>query len=252
MTETADTTTVPLKDLTGWTALVTGATSGIGRAAAVQLGRQGADVVAHGRDQERGAQVLDEIAEVGGTGRFLAADLGEAGSAQRLATEAGNVDILVNNAGFSWFGPTVDLDEPTLHQLFAANVYSAYLLVAALAPKMAAQGRGVIINLSSMAGTIGLPGAAAYSATKAALSALTRSWAAEYASAGIRVNTVAPGPVYTSGALPERITALGETTLLNRAAQPDEIGELIGFLASPRAAYITGALFPADGGRTAI
>jgi NAD(P)-dependent dehydrogenase (short-subunit alcohol dehydrogenase family) len=96
------------------------------------------------------------------------------------------------------------------------------------------------------------PGAAAYGATKAALVAMTRSWAAEFSPSGVRVNAIAPGPVLTAGAAPGRIEALGATTLLARAAQPGEIAEVIAFLASPRASYITGAVFAADGGRTAI
>jgi hypothetical protein len=102
-----------------------------------------------------------------------------------------------------------------------------------------------------MAGHIGLAGGAAYGATKAALSAMTRSWAAEFSPAGVRVNTVAPGPVYTR-ASPERITQLGATTLFGRAAQADEIAEVIAFVMSDRASYITGAVIPVDGGRTAI
>jgi NAD(P)-dependent dehydrogenase (short-subunit alcohol dehydrogenase family) len=103
-----------------------------------------------------------------------------------------------------------------------------------------------------MAGQIGLAGGAAYGATKAALASLTRSWAAEFSPRGVRVNSIAPGPAYTEGALPERIEALGNTTLLARAAQPAEIADVIAFLASPRAAYITGTVIAADGGRTAI
>ena len=103
-----------------------------------------------------------------------------------------------------------------------------------------------------MAGTIGLAGGAAYGATKLSMIALTRAWAAEFAPNGIRVNAVAPGPVYTEGAVGERTAALGDTTLLKRAAQPEEIADAIAFLASPRASYITGAVLPVDGGRTAI
>jgi NAD(P)-dependent dehydrogenase (short-subunit alcohol dehydrogenase family) len=218
----------------------------------VRLASQGASVVVHGRDPDRGAQVVDEITAVGGKGRFVAADMADPAQVARLAEEAGDVDILVNNAGFSWFGPTTDLSAETLDRLFGANVQSAYLLVSALAPKMVAQGGGVIVNVSSMVATIGIAGAAAYSATKAALAAFTRCWAAEYSPSGVRVIAVAPGPVYTSGAAPERISALGDTTLLGRAAQPSEIANIIGFLVSPQASYVTGATIPVDAGRTAV
>jgi len=240
------------RDLEGLSALVTGATSGIGRAVAEHLARSGAELVVHGRDAGRGSAVVDAIAEEGGKARFLAADLGDLAQLDDMAAQAGPVDVLVNNAGFSWFGPTADLDVATFDQLFAANVRAAYFLVAALAPKMAARGSGSIINLSSMAGQIGLSGGAAYAATKGALASMTRSWAAEFSPAGVRVNAVAPGPVLTVGAAPDRIEALGATTLLGRAAQPSEIAEVIAFLAAPSASYVTGAVFAADGGRTAI
>jgi NAD(P)-dependent dehydrogenase (short-subunit alcohol dehydrogenase family) len=239
-------------DLRGQTALVTGATSGIGRAIAVQFARMGADVLVHGRDATRGTQVVEEIEHAGGRARFVAADLSDPVDLQRLVEDVGDVDLLVNSAGFSWFGPTAELDIDTFDALFASDVRAPYFLVAALAPKMAAKGMGSIINISSMAGQIGLAGAAAYGATKAAMSSMTRAWAAEYSPSGVRVNAIAPGPVFTAGASPERIEALGSTTLLNRAANVEEIAEVVGFLASPRASYITGAIVAADGGRTAI
>jgi NAD(P)-dependent dehydrogenase (short-subunit alcohol dehydrogenase family) len=209
-------------------------------------------VLVHGRDAARGEAVVDEIIADGARARFAAADLTDAAGVERLAAEAAEVDVLVNNAGFSWFGPTADLDPATFDLMFAANVRSAYFLVAAIAPQMAKRGTGSIINLGSMAGQIGLPGGAAYSATKAALASLTRSWAAEFSPRGVRVNTVAAGPAYTDGALPERTAALGQTTLLGRAAEAGEIADVVAFLASPKAAYITGAVIAADGGRTAI
>jgi NAD(P)-dependent dehydrogenase (short-subunit alcohol dehydrogenase family) len=238
-----------VRDLEDKVALVTGATSGIGKAAAIQLAGQGAALIVHGRDADRGAAVVAEIENRGGSARFVGADLGEPAQALGLAREAGDVDILVNNAGFAWFGPSAQLDAKTLDQLFAANVQAPYLLVSVLAPKMVARGDGVIINIASRAGTVGQPNTAAYGATKAALASFARSWAAEYGPAGIRVNAISPGPVYTNAAEQEVFDSLGETTVLGRAGQPQEVADVIGFLASPRASYITGTNVAVDGGR---
>jgi NAD(P)-dependent dehydrogenase (short-subunit alcohol dehydrogenase family) len=239
------------RDLDGLSALVTGAASGIGQAAAREMGRHGAEVLVHGRD-DRAAAVVDAITADGGKGRLVTADLTEPSELDDLARQAELVDVLVNNAGVAWFGPTPELDPATYDQLFAVNVRVPYFLVAALAPKMAAKGSGSIVNIGSMAGHVGMPGGAAYGATKGALAAMTRSWAAEYSPAGVRVNTVASGPVYTNIQPPETTDAVGATTIMARAARPEEIANVIAFLASPKASYVTGAVIAADGGRMAI
>ena len=236
----------------GKTALVTGSTAGIGKATAIALARDGFEVVVHGRNASRGMEVVEAIERAGGRARFVQADLSDSAQVRAAAQTSGPVDVLVNNGGIAWFGPTADLDDATFDSLYASNVRASHQLVGALAPAMAARGGGVIVNIDSMAGRVGLAGGAAYSATKAAQSAMTRSWAAEFAAGNVRVNAVAPGPVYSDGADPGLIDQLAATTLLKRGGTPEEIAETIAFLASDRAAYITGATIPVDGGRTAV
>jgi NAD(P)-dependent dehydrogenase (short-subunit alcohol dehydrogenase family) len=244
--------TTQARNLQGQKALVTGATSGLGRAIALQLARDGAEVIVHGRDAARGAQTVEAIRAEGGRARFVAGDLSDPASIKRLAEDVGEIDILVNNAGFSAWGPTADFAVATFDSLFASNVRAPFYLVAAFAPAMVARGTGSIINISSMAGRLGLAGGAAYGATKAALASLTQGWAAEFSPRGVRVNAVAPGPIYTRPESRELFDTLGATTALHRAADPAEIAEVVAFLASPRASYVTGAIVAADGGRTAI
>ena len=242
----------PHRNLQDQKALVTGATSGLGRAIALQLARDGAEVVVHGRDEARGAETVEMIRAGGGSARLVAADLADPAHVERLAKEAGEIDILVNNAGFAAWGPTAGFDIAAFDAMFASNVRAPFYLVAALAPAMAARGTGSIINISSMAGRLGLSGGAAYGATKAALASLTQAWAAEFSPHGVRVNAVAAGTIYTRPEARELFDTLGATTPLKRAADPAEIAEVVAFLASPRASYVTGAIVAADGGRTAI
>jgi NAD(P)-dependent dehydrogenase (short-subunit alcohol dehydrogenase family) len=261
-------------ELTGKKALVTGGTGGIGSETAKLLAANGAQIVITGRDAERGAAVVKAITENGGDARFVAADLTDPRSLRTLVEAVGAVDILVNNAALFPMGPTVAQHDPSsgtgdahspdpelfdttsFDTAFAANVRAPYQLTAALAPAMVAKGSGSIINVSTMAARIGMPGLPVYSATKAALESLTRTWAAELSPSGVRVNTVAPGPTRTDmvlGTMGEQGAAqVGATTLLGRLAAPREIAEVILFLATDRAAYLTGATVAADGGRTAV
>ena len=243
---------VSSNSLNGQTALVSGATAGFGRATVLELARHGAEVIVHGRSAERGDQVVQEITAAGGSARFIGADLGTTDGARSLVEQAGDVDVLINNAGFSSWAPTAEMDIEQFDAMYASNVRAPFILVAGLVPGMVKRGHGSIVNVGSMAGSVGLVTGAAYGATKAANAALTRSWAAEYSDKGVRINTVAPGPVYTRPEAKELFDSLGATTAMRRAAQPEEIAEVITFLASPLASYITGATIAVDGGRTAI
>jgi NAD(P)-dependent dehydrogenase (short-subunit alcohol dehydrogenase family) len=235
-------------------ALVTGATSGIGRAVAIKLAGAGADVIVVGRDPQRGAETVAAIEEEGGTARFIAADLNDLDSVMALADEAGEVDILVNNAGIFPFAATHDTEVDDFEATFDTNVRGPFFLTAALAPKMAARGGGSIVNVATMVAHFGLPGASAYGASKAALVSLTQTWAAEYGPQGVRVNAVSAGTTRTEGTagMGDDLDALAQTSPLGRPASPEEIAEAIVFLASPRSSYINGAILPADGGRTAV
>ncbi|MGW4486838.1 SDR family NAD(P)-dependent oxidoreductase [Amycolatopsis sp. NPDC004368] len=245
-------------ELAGTTALVTGATSGIGRATAVALAKLGAHVLVSGRDAGRGEQVVKEIVAEGGRAAFLGSDLADAASAQDLAARAlavtGQVDVLVNSAGIFPFGPTENTTEPDFDSVYALNVKAPYFLVAALAPAMAERGTGSIVNVSTMVAEFGAAGMGLYGSSKAAVELLTKSWSAEFGPRGVRVNAVSPGPTRTDGtaAMGESLDQLASLAPAGRPAAPDEIAAAIVFLVTGGASFIHGAVLPVDGGRVAV
>ena len=245
--------------LVGRTAIVTGSTSGIGAAIAEALAAEGAHVVVSGRDAVRGERVVDRIRATGGKADFVAADLagsyGDLRSFAAAATEVlgGRVDILVNNAGIYPATLTPDLPDADLDAMLAVNVRAPHVLVAALAPGMAARGAGAIVNIGSWMARVGSPFAAMYTATKAADEQLTRAWAAEFGPRGVRVNTVAPGATLTPGneAAREVLDQMTAGTPAGVVIRPDDVARAVVFLVSDEASMIHGATLDVDGGMTA-
>lgn len=245
----------------GETAIVTGATEGIGLATAELLARRGANLVLLARREERGREV---VAELGSESvAFVAADVSEPGSADRavaLAQERfGGLDVLVNNAAIDHVRPILEVSRDEALELMSVNFLGALMMLQAAAKAMRGRG-GSIVNVSSRAASIGLPSLAVYSATKGALEALTRAAAIELAPDSIRVNAVAPGLTETplvrswldDQADPEGFRSqLLQGIPQRRFGAPEDVAAAIGFLASAESAHITGAVLPVDGGYTA-
>jgi NAD(P)-dependent dehydrogenase (short-subunit alcohol dehydrogenase family) len=234
--------------------LVTGGTSGIGEAIARAYAAAGADVVITGRDDQRGAHIVNSLTREGARARFVRADLEQSQDVQQLAEAVGDIDVLVNNAGVFPFGATHEVDNSAFDSAFAVNVKAPFFLTGSFAPRMATNGGGAIVNVSTMVARFGLPGMALYGSTKAALELLTKAWAGEYGPQGVRVNAIAPGPTRTPGTEPmgEGLDQIAATLPLGRPASAEEIANAALFLGSDEASYINGAVLAVDGGRTAV
>jgi NAD(P)-dependent dehydrogenase (short-subunit alcohol dehydrogenase family) len=239
------------------TALVTGATSNLGRAIAIAYGREGAHVIVQGRDRGRGEAIVSTIRDAGGRADLLLADLdGSRAAAIRVAGRAielaGQIDILVNNAGVYPSPGTADTDEATFDRIFGVNVKTPFFLTGALAPAMAARKRGAIINLGSWIVRLGISRSQAYSASKGALETLTRTWAAEFGPHGVRVNTISPGVMHDPSPEPYPGDVMMRGTPAGTHGRPEAVADAAVFLASDEAAFIHGALLEVDGGRTTV
>ena len=236
------------KELSDQTALVTGGTAGIGLGTARLLADAGATVLITGRDRERGESAA---AAIGGDVRFIQADMSDLESIAALIAQSPPVDIVVNNAATFPGAMTVDQDVVSFESTFDTNVRGTYFLVAGLVPGMLDRGHGSIVNVTSMVASKGVPGTSVYSASKAALESLTRTWAAEFGPRGVRVNAIAPGPTNTEGVVAEwgdTNDELGRALPLGRTAEPAEIAQAVLFLASDASSFVTGLTLHADGG----
>ena len=248
-----------MPDLSGKAALVTGSTSGIGKATATALAARGAHVLIVGRNEQRANDVVAEIEDSGGSATFRLTFLSDLQSAQDLvdwATEAGggHVDILINNAGVALLGVSNAATEAQFDETFALNVKVPHFFFASLAPAMAERGWGSIVNVSTMVASFGQAGMARYGASRAALELLTMTWAVEYGPSGVRVNAVAAGPTHTrmTEAVPEEMAnQLAALAPAGHVARPEELASAIVFLASDEASFVHGVTLAVDGGRSA-
>ena len=242
--------------------LITGALTGIGRATALAFACEGACVVVSGRRDEVGHALAAELRALGAQAEYLRADVRMEAEVRSLVEQTverfGRLDVAVNNAGTEGqLGPVTEQSEANYRSTFDTNVLGTLLSLKHEMRAMLRQGAGAIVNLSSVAGQVGIAGAAVYAASKHAVEGLTKSAALEGAAAGVRVNAVAPGPVQTD--MLDRFTGANEDAKsgflaslpARRAGTPEEIAQAIVFLASDKARFLTGQCLAVDGGFTA-
>ena len=241
--------------------LITGALTGIGRATALAFAPEGARVIVSGRRDEAGRALAAELRDLGTEAEFVRADVRREDEVRNLIDQTvarfGRLDVAVNNAGTEGQpGPVTEQSAETYAATFETNVLGTLLSLKHELRVMLAQGQGSIVNLSSVVGKIGVPGASVYVASKHAVDGLTKSAALEAAGSGVRVNAVAPGPVETGmlGRLTgtaDRKAGLIAGIPLKRAGTPEEIAQAIVFVGSEKASFITGQIIGVDGGRLA-
>jgi 3-oxoacyl-[acyl-carrier protein] reductase len=233
--------------LEGKTALVTGASKGIGRAIAQELASAGATVVVGYRNGKEEAEAL--AAEVGG--RAVQADVSNAEEAVRLVAEAGDLDVLVNNAGLTRDGLIARMPDDDWRTVIETNLSSVFYTCRAVSRPMMKKRAGAIVNISSVVGLHGNPGQTNYSASKAGIIGFTKALARELGSRGVRANVVAPGYVRTqlTEVLPEELQgAMLANTPLGRLGDPEDVAGAVRFLCSDEASFITGEVLLVDGG----
>lgn len=239
--------------LGGRTALVTGGSSGIGRAIARALAGAGAHVRVAARTTAAIAETVAGIRDGGGSADGITADLGSRAGAHALADAAGDIDILVHSAGINLRPPLGELDEAVWDATMAVNLDAAFVLGQRLIPGMAERGYGRVIHLSSQQAHRPFANSGAYGVSKAAIEALARSQAEAWSARGVTANALVPGFVQTPlnrrlSADPETVAALAARTLVGRNGEPEDFGGAVVLLASPGSAYITGQAIAVDGG----
>jgi len=250
---------ISMFSLKGKNAVITGAGSGIGRAVALLLAKQGARVYAVDLNEGQALETVKEIEAAGGAGSAHAVDVSKQEEVVKVFAAMPKVDIVVNSAGVSHVGTVETTPEADFDRLYNVNVKGVYNSLYAAVPLMKKSGGGVIINMSSIAALVGIPDRFAYSMTKGAVTAMTLSVAKDYIKDGIRCNCISPARVHTPfvdgflkknypGKEQEMFDKLSKTQPIGRMAKPEEIAGLILYLCSDEASFITGCDYPIDGG----